>query len=146
MGLMPVSQAIFGALLLQVQSGHQDLRQLVAYAATFYCSWAVKNRLTTQKYERGYYSFGMAACGSLYALRGGTHAAAFVGALAIVLNFLVAAPRVLGWPAAKLAHVAKKTTTWAYVMKAYFLSSFLTWGAAALWLFRLWKMDRERLG
>ena len=139
--LMPASQVAAIMLLWQVRSGTQDVRQVAGGLAAFYALWAVKNRLTTQPHERGHFALGLTAVGCHYALGGGSHAAAFFGAVMTWATFAFAATKVLTWPAHKLAHVMKKTALWARVLQLYYVSSLATWAAAAYFLFVRYRLE-----
>lgn len=136
MALMPASQAVAIHALHAVWSGERELLPVVTAMSTFYALWAIKNRLTTIKAEKGHYPLIMTLIGCVYAQRGGGASLALLGALGVLLAFLLAATRVLRWPASKLAYVSKKTLGWAMVMKLYYVSSIASWGAVAYMLYR----------
>ena len=136
MALMPASQATAWVLILQCWQGRRDLLQTAAALSIFYGLWAVKNRLTTIKAERGYSPMFMTALGCIYAQQNGNKHLAMGGAMMVILTFLIASTKVLGWPASKLAHVSKKTKAWAYVTKAYYASSIASWSVIAYLLYQ----------
>ena len=128
---MPISQAAAWYLVLSIEvlgTLQYSLADVLFRLCVFHALWAVKNRFFSNPMERGYYPFAMAAAGTCVgwdsALGLGM---SLLGALGVFGAFVVGSMRVISWPASKLAHVAKKTRTWANVMKAFYASSLIFW-------------------
>ena len=123
--LMPISQAVSWYLV-----SYQPLYPSVFKISTFYCLWALYNKyLAGQKQELGHISMGMLAVATFLEKRNFSIAANVL----VLANFLLPSYYVLSWSAKKLATTVKKSDTdqailWAYVFKAYFVSSIFLWG------------------
>lgn len=123
--LMPISQAVSWYLVL-----YQPLYPSVLKISTFYCLWALYNKyLAGQKEELGHISMGMLAVATFLEKRNFSIAANVL----VLANFLLPSYFVLSWSAKKVATTIKKSDTdqailWAYVFKAYFVSSICLWG------------------
>ena len=96
----------------------------------FYCLWGLMNWAKGDRAGSTVFTHGFlcVACGFEHSLL------ATLSAVAVWLNFAVAAPAVLCWPAARLARVAKKTVVWGRVMKVYFVTNLLLWALTSFLL------------
>ena len=136
MVMMPVSQAFAWFSLVAAQFERVPIEKPFALLAIFYGAWAMYNRLFKNPMERGYYAFGTLYLGLYLGLQHPYgRAGAVLGALAVWIAFAVASTRVLQWPPAKLAYIAKKTYTWAIFMRGYWRSSLVLWPLVAIRLY-----------
>lgn len=124
--LMPISQALAWFFIL---SPRFSFYKSVTEIASFYCAWALYKRFVLgDSGEFGYITMGLLAFMSHL-----ENKKLSIAATAIVLaNFLVFAYTVLSLSAYDLAKAAQDSTSqsaivWAYVFKAYFLSSICFW-------------------
>ena len=131
--LMPASQAVAWKLVLDAD----DPRRALFYISLFYALWAVKNRLSGITRERGYYGFALVCLGTSFADQNDlTRRITLAGIGGVFGAFILAAMLVLPWPVAKTAYLFKKTTTWAHVLRMYYISSLGFWAFA---LRKLWQ-------
>ena len=142
--LMPISQtAAWFALITSGNNAANPTNKLyttLAVTSSFYCGWALyKVLIQGDENELGQYSMGLTAvatfCQSKYASLGGLGL--------VVANFALAIYLVMGMSAAKLAEVVKQTNStegiiWAWIFKAYLLSSFVFWSVA---FSRVWNLQ-----
>ena len=138
--LMPLSQAVsWYAIFYPSMQRASAFYTVVSQISTFYCIWAVWNRLTDSPKELGYISMGCLAVASYLQRR---HLALAATTL-VLANFLFPAYYVLlQWSPSKLAQVVKKSDSdlaifWAYVFKVYFVSCILFW--SVVW-HKFWKL------
>jgi hypothetical protein len=126
--LMPISQTV-AWYLVSTTPATASLFQPVGALSTFYCLWALYNKyLGGTPQELGHISMGLLALASFSEKR----VAAIAATLLVLLNFAVPAYTVLSWSAEEAAKIVKKTTSkagiiWAYIWKAYFVSSICFW-------------------
>ena len=132
LALMPVSQVVAWLLVLK-----KELFDSVWKISTFYCLWAVYNRVFVAPQELGYISMGFLAVAAYFRNK---HAS-LAGTGLVIANFLIPAMIIFGSSAAELAKLVKDTDSelgilWAYVFKLYFVSNLLLWS----WVFcKFWK-------
>jgi hypothetical protein len=124
--LMPISQALAWFF---VMSPLFSFYKSVTEIAAFYCAWAIYKRfILGDSGEFGYITMGLLALMSHL-----QHKKLSIAATALVLaNFLVYAYGVFTMSAHDLAEAAQGSTSqsaiiWAYIFKAYFLSSICFW-------------------
>jgi hypothetical protein len=124
--LMPVSQALAWFFVL---SPRFSLYKSVTEIASFYCAWAIYKRFFLgDSGEVGYITMGLLAMMAYL-----EHKKLSIAATALVLaNFLAFAYTVFTLSAHDLAEAAQGSTSksaivWAYIFKAYFLSSICFW-------------------
>ena len=122
MALMPISQATGWTLVLN--SSPDTLYPRILGMSSFYCAWALYKKFQGDKRELGHISMGMTALAAATQNRWATSA----GVSLVILNFAAVAKIVLvDLSFEGLANAAKKSITWAYVFKAYFVSSMIFW-------------------
>jgi hypothetical protein len=124
--MMPISQALAWFFVL---SPRFNLYKSVTEIASFYCAWAIYKRfILGDSGEVGYITMGLLALMSHL-----QHKKLSIAATALVLaNFLAFAYGVFTMSAHDLAEAAQGSTAqsaivWAYIFKAYFLSSICFW-------------------
>jgi hypothetical protein len=124
--LMPISQALAWFFVL---SPRFSLYKSVTEIASFYCAWAIYKRfILGDSGEVGYITMGLLALMSHL-----QHKKLSIAATALVLaNFLAFAYTIFTLSAHDLAEAAQGSTSqsaivWAYIFKAYFLSSICFW-------------------
>lgn len=134
MYMMPVSNAVCWTVTFLTVAGtprfaHVKLSDVLLGVSLFYFFWALRNRfLAGLTAEKGYFAFGTLAVGSFMGLTTTMgRLIATAGAVAVFLAFAFAARRVLVWPPSKLAYVMKKTLSWAYIKRGYYVSSLFLW-------------------
>ena len=123
--LMPVSVSA-SVWLVSGADNRDALCHSMASVAAFYTAWALLNKFTTKPYEKGHIPLSMLLVGCLVDGKY-TSYLAVLGSAGTWIAFAVAAQRVFGWPASKLAYVSKKTLTWAHVLRFYFAASLCSW-------------------
>ena len=132
--LMPISQAVCWYLVL-----HDEKFMIfdsIFYMASFYCLWAIYNRLFVTPRELGFISTGVLAAGGYLQDR----TISMVGLILVEANFAIPASQILGWRASQLAHVVKKddkAVLWAHIFKLYFISNMLLWSVVLNNVFRI---------
>merc|ERR1712008_368553 len=130
MVFMPISNLVSLALLVCCSVGLVPLSPVLIGLGLFFAFWAVRNYIfANQSAERGMFTFGIVVVGGAlrqaHALTGTI--IAIVGALAIIGSLAYVLSMISTWPASKLAHVQKKSLTWAYIFKLYAAISLITW-------------------
>lgn len=124
MALMPLSQATGWTLMLSSSYSAASLYSNVLGMSSFYCAWALYKRFQGDRKELGHISMGLTALAAATNMKWPTAA----GVSLVILNFAVIAKLVLvDLSPEDLAKVAKKSVIWAYVFKAYFISSIFFW-------------------
>jgi hypothetical protein len=136
--LMPISQALAWFFVL---SPRFNLNKSVTEIASFYCAWALYKRFVLgDSMEFGYITMGLLAIAAHL-----ENKKLSIAATALVLaNFGVFAFSIFTMSAEDLAQGAKGSTSeeaivWAYVFKAYFLSSMCFWSTV---LFKYTKLQQ----
>ena len=135
MALMPISQT---AAWLSLMKFKLPLSTVLPIFSLFYALWALKKVVVDgDRIERGHFTMGLTFVGSAFIgleSRAG-RVVTMAGLFTVLASFVIAGMKVLQWPASKLAHVVKKTLLWAYIIKAYFISSLAFWLTVflALW-------------
>ena len=124
MMLMPLSQAAAWYAVL-VPSPRQPLFATVLQTSAFYCAWALWKNIVERQEDLGSVSMGCLAVASYLQHRWLSLAATAL----VLLNFLAPAYFVLWSSPRTLALMVKESDgslamTWAYIFKAYFVSSF----------------------
>ncbi len=121
--LMVVSQIASYAMLAVSHADVNIFRQRLTYLSTFHAIWATRNYAAGNKRERGMVTYGVVALGTSFH----RPMLAVLGAFMVWSSFLFVLSVMHAWPAAKLAHVNRKTIRWAVVFKAYVCSNLLLW-------------------
>jgi hypothetical protein len=130
MWLMPASQlASWGAL---AAASRDTLLPTLQAIGLFYAAWALRNRLTGNKKEKGQYTYGTVVAGAAL----GSHILAGAGVIAVADSILLVLWIMGPWPLGKVAHVMKKTLLWALLFKLYLISMATQMGYAAGLLLR----------
>lgn len=129
--LMPVAASVHIWFAYSVHIGALELIPGIGKLAIFFALWALRNYyLQGSKKERGQFTMGLVALGSLVAQLFSPyigHVMASVGALSVFLSYLFVFFLLARSPLAKLAKMAQKSTTWALVFKVYLGVQGLTW-------------------
>ena len=128
--LMPLSQMWAWTTLFRRAYNHTlalTLQEMLPPLCIFHVLWALKNRYSGNKHERGHLTMGTVAAGSLMGLDGAGFYVALAGAAMVWGSFAMVASRVVPWPDSKLAYLMKKTEVWAMVFKAYMSTNTMLW-------------------
>lgn len=113
----------------RVDDKNTPLYRAVFPISTFYCLWALYNNVVRHEPDLGLYTMGILAIGSYLEKRW----LSIIGNALVWLNFIVPSYYILGmWDAAETAEHLKNDTSqtgvvWAYIFKAFFLSSIILW-------------------
>ena len=141
--LMPISQTAAWLALIKSKSASNPTNALyktLAVISLFYCVWALYNVFVQgNEKELGQYSMGVTAVATFFQYK----YASLAGLGLVILNFALGICLVIGMSASELAEVVKQTDStegiiWAWIFKAYLLSSIVFWSVA---FSKVWKLQ-----